>query len=61
MKKKNRGIVLSSIFDKILDLIVSTRYKNQLSSCEQQFGFKAKRSTNMCTMVCKEAIDYYSQ
>jgi len=25
-----------------------------------QFGFKAKRSTNMCTMVLKEAIDYYT-
>jgi len=54
-----RGIALSSIFGKILDLIILTRYKNQLASCDQQFGFKAKRSTNTCTMVVKEAIEYY--
>jgi hypothetical protein len=30
-----RGIALSSIFGKILDLIILTRYKNQLSSCDQ--------------------------
>lgn len=54
-----RGIALSSIFGKILDLIILTRYKNQLSSCDHQFGFKAKRSTNTCTMVVKEAIEYY--
>ena len=49
-----RGIALSSIFGKILDLIILTRYKIQLSSCDQQFGFKAKRST----MVVKEAVEY---
>ena len=30
-----------------------------LWSSDLQFGFKAKRSTNMCTMVLKEAIAYY--
>jgi hypothetical protein len=54
-----RGIALSSIFGKILDLIILNRYKNILSSSDHQFGFKAKRSTNMCTMVVKEVIDYY--
>ena len=54
-----RGIALSSIFGKILDLIILTRYKIQLLSCDQQFGFKAKWSTNTCTMVVKEAIEYY--
>ena len=54
-----RGIALSSIFGKILDLIILTRYKNQSASCDQQFGLKAKRSTNTCTMVVKEAIEYY--
>jgi hypothetical protein len=54
-----RGIALSSIFGKILDLIMLDRYRNILSTSEHQFGFKAKRSTNMCTMVVKEVIDYY--
>ena len=28
-------------------------------SCDLQFGFKPKRSTDMCTMVLKESIAYY--
>jgi len=35
------------------------RYNNILSTSDHQFRFKAKRSTNMCTMVVKEVIDYY--
>jgi len=54
-----RGISLSSIFGKILDLIILNRYTSQLLTSDQQFGFKAKRSTNMCTMVVKEVVNYY--
>ena len=39
-----RGIALSSVFGKILDLIFLKRYK--LCTSELQFEFKAKRSTN---------------
>jgi len=53
------GISLSSIFGKILDLIILNRYTNQLLTSDQQFGFKAKRSTNMCTIVVKEVVNYY--
>ena len=52
--------VLSSIFGKVLDLITLNRYADFLITSDLQFGFKAKRSTNMCTMVLKEAIDYYT-
>jgi len=45
-----RGISLRSIFGKIMDLIMTS---------DQQFGFKAKRSANMCTMVVKEVVNYY--
>ena len=31
----------------------------QLCTSDLQFGFKAKRSTNMCTMLLKEAVAYY--
>ena len=54
-----RGIAPSSIFGKIFDLVVLSRYGNRLCSSDLQFGFKAKRSTNMCTMVLKDAIAYY--
>ena len=31
----------------------------KLCTSDLQFGFKRQRSTNMCTMVFKEAISYY--
>jgi hypothetical protein len=49
-----RGIMLSSIFTKLFDNIVLFRYGDRLSSSELQFGFKAKSSTNSCSMVLKE-------
>ena len=54
-----RGITLSSIFGKVLDLIVLMRYSDKLESNSLQFGFKAKHSTAMCTMIVKEVISYY--
>jgi len=55
-----RGIALSSIFGKIFDLIVLHRFSEQLCSSSLQFGFKAKHSTSMCTMILKEVIAYYT-
>ena len=54
-----RGIALSSVFGKILDFIFLNRYSVKLCTSEIQFGCKAKRSTNHCSMVLKEAIAYY--
>jgi len=56
-----RGIALSSIFRKILDNIFLDRYHVQLISCDRQFGFKPKSSTNLYSMVLKETIAYYIQ
>src|SRR5664279_3158638 len=54
-----RGITLSSIYGKLFDNIVLTRYGERLLSSELQFGFKAKSSTNLCSMVLKESMAYY--
>ena len=54
-----REIALSSIFGKMFDLVVLSRYGDRLCSSDLQFGFKAKRYTNMCTMVLTEAMAYY--
>lgn len=54
-----RGIALSSLLGKILDYIILDRYRDTLSSCEYQFGFKRNSSTNLCTMVLKETLNYY--
>jgi len=53
------GIALSSIFGKIFDLVLLFRYSEGLMSCDLQFGFKARRSTDMCTMILKESVAYY--
>jgi hypothetical protein len=54
-----RGITLSSIYGKLFDNIVLSRYADHLSSSELQFGFKVKSSTNLCSMALKESLAYY--
>jgi len=51
---------LSSIICKIIDLVILNRYVDNLSTSQLQFGFKAGRSTNMCTLLVKETISYYT-
>jgi len=36
------------------------KYHDKLDTSDLQFGFKQQSSTNMCTMVLKETISYYS-
>ena len=55
-----RGIALSSIFGKLIDRIILSRYADKLITSQYQFGFKKSHSTAMCTMVLKEAINYYT-
>ena len=55
-----RGITLSSVFGRILDLVVLHRYREKLDSSDLQFGFKQSRSTAMCSMIAKEVIAYYT-
>jgi hypothetical protein len=52
------GIALSSIYRKMSDNIVLFCYSSHLVSSELQFGFKAKSSTNLCSMLVKESIAY---
>lgn len=54
-----RGITLSSVLGRILDIIILNRYASLLVTSDLQFGFKRKRSTAMCTMVMKEVISHY--
>jgi hypothetical protein len=54
-----RGITLGSMFGKIFDSILLSRLSDRLQVCDLQFGFQPKRSTDMCTMLLKEAIAYY--
>jgi hypothetical protein len=54
-----RGLALSSIFGKIFDAYVLTRYDSLLAASNLQFGFKAGYSTSMCSMILKETLEHY--
>ncbi len=56
-----RGIALSSILSKLLDIIIVQKHKVQLHSSELQFSYKEKSSTTQCTFVADEVINYYCQ
>ena len=55
-----RGIALSSILGKVIDLILLERLSGKLDTSHLQFGFKCGHSTNMFTMVLKETVAYYT-
>ena len=49
----------SSLFGKIIDILILNRYHYLFISSSYQFGFKKNHSTNHCTFVIKEVISYY--
>ena len=53
-----RGITLSSIMGKILDIVLLSTNINVFSSSYLQFGFKEKHFTIHCTFVAQE-VNYY--
>ena len=54
-----RPITLSSLFGKVIDLMILNRHQEAFNSSDLQFGFKCSHSTNHCTFVAKEVIAYY--
>ena len=54
-----RSIALSSLVLKIFDWVVLLLFDKKLSTDELQFGYQEKTSTNMCTWLAVEVIDYY--
>ena len=56
-----RAIALSSPLCKVLHTIILRKYGVLLSTCDLQNGFKEHGSTNACTFMVKETIQYYLQ
>ena len=54
-----RGIALSSIVGKLLDIIILKQSINIFTTYEFRFGFKPKHSTHQCTFVLNEVVNYY--
>ena len=47
-----RGIALSSIIGKVLELLILNSNRDILRSCDLQFGFKSKHSTILSVHLC---------
>ena len=53
-----RAIALYSSMGKIVDMLISDMYSNQLMTSNAQFAFKKCRSTSMCSALVKEVVSY---
>ena len=54
-----RPIAISSVFSKILEHVLLKHIESYLYTSDNQFGFKAKHSTDQCIYLLKEVIQYY--
>jgi hypothetical protein len=54
-----RPITLSSLFGKIVDMLILEKYYSCFLSSDMQFGFKKSHSTAHCSHIVKEVINYY--
>ena len=55
-----RAIALSSILGKLMDGILLVNCSRVFQTSDLQYGFKQRHSTNQCTFVVNEVIQYYS-
>lgn len=55
-----RAIALSSLLGKVFDKIIISSQFAMLTTCDLQFGYKAKLSTSMCTAMLIEIVQYYT-
>ena len=54
-----RSVALSSLLLKIFDWIILLLHGDKLSTDELQFDYQQNTSTNMCTWLAIETIDYF--
>ena len=58
-KDNYRPLAVTSILSKIFETVILNRYQDCLITCYNQFGFKNKHSTDLCTFTLKHVIDFY--
>ena len=51
-----RAIALYPSMGKIVNMLISDRYSNQLMTSNAQFAFKKCHSTSVCTALVKEVV-----
>ena len=55
-----RPIAIATITSKLLESVLLLKCSDYLTTCDNQFGFKASHGTDMCIYTLKEFIDYYN-
>ena len=55
-----RPNALVTAMSKIFELCLSEKLKDYLTTSDNQFGFKAKHSTDMCIYAVKSVVKYYN-
>ena len=55
-----RPIKLVTAMSKIFELCLSEKLNDYLTTSDNQFGFKAKHSTDMCIYAVKSVVKYYN-
>ena len=58
-KDNYRPIAITSIFSKVMELILLSRYKDLLCTNDNQFGYKEELGSDMCILTFKEVVNYY--
>ena len=58
---KYRPIAIATIVSKLCESTILYKCEDFLKTCDNQFGFKRKHSTEFCIYTLKEFIDYYKQ
>ena len=56
-----RSIAIATIVSKLYESTILYKCEDFLKTCDNQFGFKRKHSTEFCIYTLKEFIDYYKQ
>ena len=56
-----RPIAIATIVSKLYESTILYKCEDFLKTCDNQFGFKRKHSTEFCIYTLKEFIDYYKQ
>jgi hypothetical protein len=58
-KDNYRPIAITCISSKIVELLILQRYRTCLNTNSFQFSFKARHSTDMCTFILKDTVEYF--
>ena len=59
-KNNYRSIALVTAMSKIFELCLSEKLNDYLTTSDNQFGFKAKHSADMCIYAVKSVVKYYN-